>query len=283
MEGGQCKGLHILKTEKEDPLETYLINIRVIGIVVAVEHGSSTIVCVIIIVLGSVHILQIVCYARMACVEGRKGSVPPIKRLVQRVTAEVVVVVPTAAAIVDEEVAQNILNRNGRIVAAILFRTGCVCIETNPNVATHHRFDVIVDIDTAISSGVRIDAALWPGLSGILHKGILLVGPDANSFMLEKLLHPVIVRLVLEESQQRKVSVFQVTVHLGTSRAPAVVTGRRVPFVVETIPVLVLSNASSFVAHVDVLQAQGIEMREKTLVSGTQKQNPVQHCHPQTT
>lgn len=78
--------------------------------------------------------------------------------------------------------------------------------------------------------------------------------------MLEELLHPIIVTSMFEETQQLKMGVVQVTIHLGTSpvfilsSTFSVLTGRIVPCGSGSIPILVFPNATSLIVQIDVLQ-----------------------------
>jgi hypothetical protein len=82
---------------------------------------------------------------------------------------------------------------------------------------------------------------------------LFLVGPNAHSFMLEKLFHPIIVASVLEESQELKVGVVQMTVHLGTTPTAIIVmllsilAGRTIPSLSGPVPILVFSDSTTLI------------------------------------
>jgi hypothetical protein len=71
--------------------------------------------------------------------------------------------------------------------------------------------------------------------------------------MLEELFHPFVVMRLLEKAQQAEMSVGEVTIHLDTAARPFVGTCLIAPFLVFTIPVLVLPNPISRVALIDIL------------------------------
>mmetsp|Transcript_52592 Transcript_52592/g.127411 ORF Transcript_52592/g.127411 Transcript_52592/m.127411 type:complete len:288 (-) Transcript_52592:1351-2214(-) len=178
-----------------------LIDICIVGIVITIEHITLSISTVIVVKLCTVHIFQIVRYTWLADMEGIKRRVPPIIRVVEAVSTEIVVVVVLATTIAtDEEISDDVLDRNRRVTATVFFRAGCIGVQTDTDVTTHDWFDVVINVFTAGRCCVRIDTTLGPGLSCALHEGVLFFRPDTDPFMLEELFHPIVVRFVLEEA-----------------------------------------------------------------------------------
>jgi hypothetical protein len=75
--------------------------------------------------------------------------------------------------------------------------------------------------------------------------------------VLEQLLHPIVIRFVLEDTQQAKVCIFQMTIHFGTATTIifatistssfTVVARGSIPLLSVCIEVLILANSTAFI------------------------------------
>lgn len=256
-----------------------LVDVCVIGLIVAVKV-VPTLGCIVIVVASS-NIIQIVGNAGLANLEVLESVLPQTHGLVKGQTTKVVVaslvlVVVVASLIVvivvqlsvlisrvvvitisNQKVAKNVLHSVWIITSLLLVLDGTfgIRVEASSHASLGNRLEIIIDWFSIGSGRPRIGTALRPFFSSIVHKGVLLISPNADTLVLEELFHPIVVGFVLEESQQRKVRTVQVTIHLGTSPASTlrVIARCLVPGVVVNVVVLIFSDAASFVTQVDVL------------------------------
>ena len=228
-------------------------NIVVVGIVIAVPAFSVVGALHVVIVVAVANVLKVMSKAGLADPPGIEGRVPRGKGIVKVAVhgAEVIAIVGRATATSEEEVAKDVLHLR---IAGVVLRARGIGVQARREVAVGLGLEVVVQ---GHAGGVLpgIVAALGPSLAGALHEVMLLGRPDAESLVLEELLHKVVVAGVLEEAQEGEVGVVEVAVHLGAAgnATLGILAGGGIPRLVGAVPVLVLSDSTALIVHVDVL------------------------------
>mmetsp|Transcript_2390 Transcript_2390/g.5502 ORF Transcript_2390/g.5502 Transcript_2390/m.5502 type:complete len:278 (+) Transcript_2390:629-1462(+) len=204
--------------------------------------------------------------ARLANPPRFKCRVPCLQALLKGAVhaGKVIIVVTRSTVTRNEQVAQNVFNggRSGVILDALGVR-----VKAHGEEAIVLRLEVIIQ-RRPVTRLAGIVAPLRPSLASTLHEGVLLRRPDAEALVLEELFHPVVVRDMLEETEEGEVGVVEVTVHLGASGVSAlgVLAGSGIPRLVVTVPVLVFSYTPSFVFQIDVRSPDQVAL---TTLAGT--------------
>ena len=260
---------------------TYLVDIGVIGIIVAVKHVPSFSAAIVVDKFASVRVFNVVGDTWLADTELCKGIVPTLHRLLEGVAAEIIVIIISATAVVPKEIAQDVFDRDGVVAGGglIFGDAPCVGVQAHFDVTTLHRLDVVVDFGSIAGRCVGVNAPLRPGLSCVLHKGVFLVVPDANALVFEELFHPIVVRLVLEESKQGEMGVVQMAIHFGASAASARLASGLLPLVLGHIEILVFSDTTALIIQIDVLKKKN--WKEEQLQNVSQRWNGSCTNYPQ--
>jgi len=72
--------------------------------------------------------------------------------------------------------------------------------------------------------------------------------------VLVELFHPIVVVRLLEETEELKVGIMEMTIILGATAAVLVCAGGFVPLAGVVVEKLILTNATPFVVEINVLQ-----------------------------
>lgn len=134
----------------------------------------------------------------------------------------------------------------------VIVHAARIGVQTEPNARLGHGFGIVVQLVAILVGLSRRRAVARPKRPLLRHEAVLVVRPQANTLVLEQLLHPFVVVWFFEEAQQLKMRALEMAVHLGTATRLCN-AGSFVPGLFGAIVKLVFTNASSRIVGVNVL------------------------------
>lgn len=96
-------------------LITYLVDIGVVGIVIAFKHVAIS-TAIVVVVFRPIYVLEVVGNAWLADAEFCKGTVPTLHRLFETIAAKIIATI-SAAVVFQKEITEYVFYRDGIIAS----------------------------------------------------------------------------------------------------------------------------------------------------------------------
>ena len=211
---------------------------------------------IVLVVVAAAIVAEVVGLAGLTLLEDVEAVVPG-RNIFCQVTegaAIVTIIVVVVIIVVAITCVHTLDDLNGIQVSGMLNRTRRVSVETERHTAFGKGLHVVVYVVPFSVCLARLGAATGPGLAIVLHELVLVFGPDAGALVLVELFHPIVVVRLLEETEELKVGIMEMTIILGATAAVLVCAGGFVPLAGVVVEKLILTNATPFVVEINVLQ-----------------------------